>query len=190
MAEEAYLEEVETKREADSLARQKRKHKNQAQRQKALREAAKAGDPEAQAKLELIREKDRARARRKRAQKREEDPDYEQKAEQRKQVRIAKALETKRARAGGKFKVDIYRAAKQGDPEAMELAKRNGFRFIVSHRSGETEDSFLADLAVAAGSGQIKTGAPCRSERVAKYNRLLRIEDYLGAQARWENPFE
>ncbi|MDY3919862.1 MAG: phosphopyruvate hydratase [Candidatus Limivivens sp.] len=74
--------------------------------------------------------------------------------------------------------------------EAMELAKRNGFRFIVSHRSGETEDSFLADLAVAAGSGQIKTGAPCRSERVAKYNRLLRIEDYLGAQARWENPFE
>lgn len=123
MAEEAYLEEVETKREADSLARQKRKHKNQAQRQKALREAAKAGDPEAQAKLELIREKDRARARRKRAQKREEDPDYEQKAEQRKQARIAKALETKRARAGGKFKVDIYRAAKQGDPEAMELAK-------------------------------------------------------------------
>lgn len=61
--------------------------------------------------------------------------------------------------------------------EAMEMAKLAGYRTIVSHRSGETEDTFLADLAVAAGSGQIKTGAPCRSERVAKYNRLLRIEE-------------
>lgn len=61
--------------------------------------------------------------------------------------------------------------------EAMEMAKLAGYRTIVSHRSGETEDTFLADLAVAAGNGQIKTGAPCRSERVAKYNRLLRIEE-------------
>ena len=61
--------------------------------------------------------------------------------------------------------------------EAMEMARLAGYRTIVSHRSGETEDTFLADLAVAAGSGQIKTGAPCRSERVAKYNRLLRIEE-------------
>ncbi|MDO5425067.1 MAG: phosphopyruvate hydratase [Eubacteriales bacterium] len=73
--------------------------------------------------------------------------------------------------------------------ETMELAKRRGYRTVVSHRSGETEDTFLADIAVAVGAGQIKTGAPCRSERVAKYNRLLRIEDYLGDQARYGNPF-
>ena len=54
---------------------------------------------------------------------------------------------------------------------------------VVSHRSGETEDSFIADLVVALGCGQIKTGAPCRSERVAKYNQLLRIEEELGKKA-------
>lgn len=59
--------------------------------------------------------------------------------------------------------------------EAIELAKKNGYRTIISHRSGETEDTFIADLAVAVNAGQIKTGAPCRTERVAKYNRLLRI---------------
>ena len=59
----------------------------------------------------------------------------------------------------------------------MELAKRSGYRTIVSHRSGETEDTFIADLAVGVNAGQIKTGAPCRTERVAKYNRLLRIEE-------------
>lgn len=61
--------------------------------------------------------------------------------------------------------------------EAIELAKRSGYKTIISHRSGETEDTFIADLAVAVNAGQIKTGAPCRTERVAKYNRLLRIED-------------
>ncbi len=61
--------------------------------------------------------------------------------------------------------------------DAIELAKRNGYKTIISHRSGETEDTFIADLAVAVNAGQIKTGAPCRTERVAKYNRLLRIED-------------
>jgi enolase len=59
------------------------------------------------------------------------------------------------------------------------LAQRSGFGVVISHRSGETEDTFIADLAVATGAGQIKTGAPCRSERVAKYNRLLRIEGDL-----------
>lgn len=67
--------------------------------------------------------------------------------------------------------------------EAIETAKRAGYRVIVSHRSGETEDSFIADLAVGVNAGQIKTGAPCRSDRVAKYNQLLRIEDMLGAGA-------
>ena len=67
--------------------------------------------------------------------------------------------------------------------EAIETAKRAGYRVIVSHRSGETEDSFIADLAVGVNAGQIKTGAPCRSDRVAKYNQLLRIEDMLGASA-------
>ena len=56
---------------------------------------------------------------------------------------------------------------------------------IVSHRSGETEDNFIADLAVGVNAGQIKTGAPCRSDRVAKYNQLLRIEDMLGAGAEY-----
>ncbi|NBK78357.1 phosphopyruvate hydratase [bacterium D16-76] len=61
--------------------------------------------------------------------------------------------------------------------EAIDLAKRSGYKTIISHRSGETEDTFIADLAVAVNAGQIKTGAPCRTERVAKYNRLLRIEE-------------
>ena len=63
--------------------------------------------------------------------------------------------------------------------EAVELAKKHGYKTIISHRSGETEDTFIADLAVALNAGQIKTGAPCRSERVAKYNQLLRIEEDL-----------
>ncbi|MFW5878442.1 MAG: phosphopyruvate hydratase [Myxococcota bacterium] len=67
--------------------------------------------------------------------------------------------------------------------EAVRLAGRSGFTAIISHRSGETEDSFIADLAVALETGQIKTGSLCRSDRVAKYNQLLRIEDELGASA-------
>lgn len=69
--------------------------------------------------------------------------------------------------------------------EAIETAKRAGYKVIVSHRSGETEDNFIADLAVGVNAGQIKTGAPCRSDRVAKYNQLLRIEDMLGAGAEY-----
>jgi len=67
--------------------------------------------------------------------------------------------------------------------DAITMARRAGYRAVISHRSGETEDSFIADLAVATGVGQIKTGAPARSERVAKYNRLLRIEEELNASA-------
>ena len=67
--------------------------------------------------------------------------------------------------------------------EAIELAKTHGYRNIISHRSGETEDSIIADIAVAFQTGQIKTGAPCRSERVAKYNQLLRIEEEVGKNA-------
>lgn len=73
--------------------------------------------------------------------------------------------------------------------DAVEMAQRAGYRAVISHRSGETEDSFIADLAVATGAGQIKTGAPCRSERNAKYNQLLRISEQLGKQAVFENPF-
>ncbi|MFC8178698.1 MULTISPECIES: phosphopyruvate hydratase [Nocardiaceae] len=69
--------------------------------------------------------------------------------------------------------------------DAVELAHRNGYKTMMSHRSGETEDTTIADLAVAVGSGQIKTGAPARSERVAKYNQLLRIEEALGDAARY-----
>lgn len=69
--------------------------------------------------------------------------------------------------------------------ETMEVAEKAGYGQMVSHRSGETEDVFISDLAVATGAGRIKTGAPARSERVAKYNQLLRIEDELGAKARY-----
>ncbi|MGN1302685.1 MAG: phosphopyruvate hydratase, partial [Clostridia bacterium] len=64
--------------------------------------------------------------------------------------------------------------------DAIELAKKNGYTAVISHRSGETEDTTLADVAVATNAGQIKTGAPCRTDRVAKYNRLLNIEAELG----------
>ena len=73
--------------------------------------------------------------------------------------------------------------------DAIQMAQKAGYQAIVSHRSGETEDPFIADLAVGFNTGQIKTGAPCRSERVAKYNQLLRIEERLGNIARYENPF-
>ena len=69
--------------------------------------------------------------------------------------------------------------------DTIALAHRSGFRCVVSHRSGETEDTTIADLAVATNSGQIKTGAPSRTDRVAKYNRLLRIEEQLGSAARY-----
>jgi enolase len=69
--------------------------------------------------------------------------------------------------------------------DAVALAHHSGYRTMISHRSGETEDTMIADLAVAVGSGQIKTGAPARSERVAKYNQLLRIEEALGDAARY-----
>jgi enolase len=69
--------------------------------------------------------------------------------------------------------------------EAVSLAKENGYSAVMSHRSGETEDATIADLAVALGTGQIKTGAPARTDRVAKYNQLLRIEEELGSDARY-----
>ena len=67
--------------------------------------------------------------------------------------------------------------------DAIELAQRSGYAAVISHRSGETEDATIADLAVATNAGQIKTGAPSRSDRVAKYNQLLRIEEALGSDA-------
>lgn len=73
--------------------------------------------------------------------------------------------------------------------DAVEMAQNAGYRAVISHRSGETEDAFIADLAVATGAGQIKTGAPCRSDRNAKYNQLLRIAEQLEKQAVYENPF-
>ena len=69
--------------------------------------------------------------------------------------------------------------------DAVDLAHRGGFRCMMSHRSGENEDTTIADLAVATNCGQIKTGAPARSDRVAKYNQLLRIEEHLGDAARY-----
>ena len=76
--------------------------------------------------------------------------------------------------------------------EAIALARSNGYSAVMSHRSGETEDATIADLAVATGVGQIKTGAPARTDRVAKYNQLLRIEEELGDARRrypgWSGP--
>ena len=67
--------------------------------------------------------------------------------------------------------------------DAVRLATRNGYASVLSHRSGETEDATIADIAVATNCGQIKTGAPCRSDRTSKYNQLLRIAEHLGASA-------
>ncbi len=74
--------------------------------------------------------------------------------------------------------------------EAVEMAHKNGYKAVISHRSGETEDTTIADIAVALNAGQIKTGAPCRSDRVAKYNRLLRIEEELKTAAQYMEPFK
>jgi len=84
--------------------------------------------------------------------------------------------------------VDLPEYTPRPGPEhhpARRLARQAGWTTIISHRSGETEDSFIADLSVAVDAGLIKTGAPCRSERVVKYNRLLMIEEELGAKARY-----
>ena len=70
--------------------------------------------------------------------------------------------------------------------DAIEMAKFAGYHTIISHRSGETEDAFIADLAVAVNAGWIKSGAPCRAERTAKYNQLLRIEEELGDTAKFQ----
>lgn len=74
--------------------------------------------------------------------------------------------------------------------KAVEMAKNAGYKVIISHRSGETEDSIIADIAVGVNAGQIKTGAPCRSERTAKYNQLLRIEEELAETAKYKNLFK
>jgi len=73
--------------------------------------------------------------------------------------------------------------------KAIQTAHKAGYTAVISHRSGETEDTMIADLAVAFNCGQIKTGAPCRTDRTAKYNQLIRIEEYLGDVAKYKNPF-
>ena len=78
-----------------------------------------------------------------------------------------------------------YFVARSETLDAIELAQRASFTAVISHRSGETEDTTIADLAVATNAGQIKAGAPCRTDRVAKYNQLLRIEEELGSAARY-----
>jgi enolase len=72
--------------------------------------------------------------------------------------------------------------------EAIQLSRAAGYTCVISHRSGETEDTTIADLAVATGVGQIKTGSASRGERIAKYNRLMRIEGELGSSARYAGP--
>ena len=71
--------------------------------------------------------------------------------------------------------------------ETINLAKKNSYNYIISHRSGETEDTFIADLAVAMGGGQIKTGSVCRTDRTSKYNQLLRIEENLTSKTFGKN---
>jgi len=96
-------------------------------------------------------------------------------------VRLAKGLELK---AANSILVKVNQIGTLTETmDAVSLAQRAGYTAIISHRSGETEDTFIADLAVATDAGQIKTGAPARSERVAKYNQLLRIEEELGEAA-------
>ena len=96
-------------------------------------------------------------------------------------TRLKKGIETK---AGNAILIKLNQIGSLTETlETIDMATRNGFRSIISHRSGETEDTTIADLAVATNAGQIKTGSLCRSERVAKYNRLLRIEEELGDRA-------
>jgi enolase len=88
------------------------------------------------------------------------------------------------ARAGNAILVKVNQIGTLSEAlDAIALGARAGYAAVISHRSGETEDATIADIAVATNAGQIKTGAPCRSERVAKYNQLLRIEEQLGSQA-------
>ncbi|NBQ93600.1 MAG: phosphopyruvate hydratase, partial [Micrococcales bacterium] len=92
-------------------------------------------------------------------------------------VRLQKGIDLK---AGNAILVKVNQIGTLTETlDAVALAQRSGMKAIISHRSGETEDTFIADLAVATNAGQIKTGAPARSERVAKYNQLLRIEEEL-----------
>jgi len=97
------------------------------------------------------------------------------------QIRLKQGIDTK---AGNAILIKLNQIGSLTETlETIDMATRNGFRSIISHRSGETEDTTIADLAVATNAGQIKTGSLCRSERVAKYNRLLRIEEELGDRA-------
>ena len=102
--------------------------------------------------------------------------------------RLAKGIETNTANA---ILIKVTNWHPYGTLDAIEMAKRAGYTAVVSHRSGESEDSTIADLAVAVNAGQIKTGAPCRTDRIAKYNQLLRIEEELddAAQYRGLNVF-
>jgi enolase len=84
---------------------------------------------------------------------------------------------------GIRVSASVPSGASTGEKEAVELCRKTGWQYVISHRSGETEDAFIADFAVAMGGGQIKTGSVCRSERIAKYNRLLEIELELGKKA-------
>jgi enolase len=97
--------------------------------------------------------------------------------------RLARAID---ARAANSILIKLNQIGTLSETlDAVRMAREAGWTAVISHRSGETEDTFIADLAVATGSGQIKTGAPARSDRVAKYNRLLRIEEALGDSAVW-----
>ena len=93
-------------------------------------------------------------------------------------IRLQKGIEEKAANA---ILIKLNQIGTLSETiNAIKLAQKNGYNAIISHRSGETEDTTIADLAVALNAGQIKTGAPARSERVAKYNQLLRIQEDLG----------
>lgn len=97
--------------------------------------------------------------------------------------RLAKGIELK---AANSILIKLNQIGSVSETlEAIKMAHKAGMTAVVSHRSGETEDTTIADLAVAVNAGQIKTGAPSRSERVAKYNRLLRIEEQLGEAAKY-----
>lgn len=98
-------------------------------------------------------------------------------------VKITKAVETGAANAL-LLKVNQIGSVSESI-QAVKLAKSNNWGVMTSHRSGETEDAYIADLAVGLCTGQIKTGAPCRGERTAKYNQLLRIEEELGSRANY-----
>ena len=179
--DEEYLAHVAILQEADRKARQKKKNKSKADRVRTLRAAARAGDPEAMEAVRKQNDQDNERKRRKRQEEREADPDFELHAQERRKAATEKAMATKRAKAGGQFKVDIIRKAETGDPEAMEQAKairaEENARKAASAKRRSAEDPEYAQLRKARQKESNHQQAQLRKEAYADLKRRSEAGD-------------